>query len=57
MLLEASNCQVLLHPETVPLFVVSILQQRKMHDTALPQLDEWLDNSPVVHFLYTKTLS
>ena len=57
MLLEASHCKVLLHPETVPPIVVSILQKRMMDDAALPQLDDWLEESPVSDFPYTRTLS
>ena len=57
VLLEASHCKVLLHPGMIPPIVVSILQQRKINDTALPQLDEWLKDSPIVHFPYPRTLS
>ena len=56
VLLKASKCKLLLHPETTPPIVLSILQQQNMDDAALPQLDEWLAESPVEHFPYSKTL-
>ncbi|KAL8941350.1 MAG: hypothetical protein Q9216_002289 [Gyalolechia sp. 2 TL-2023] len=57
VLFEASHCKFLLHPVETPPMVLSILQKRQMSDKVVPQLDEWLLDSPVPHFPFTKTLS
>ncbi|KAL8840324.1 MAG: hypothetical protein Q9170_001408 [Blastenia crenularia] len=57
VLLKSSNCKVLFHPENPSPMVLSILQQRKIKDATLPQVDEWFKECPVPHFPFTKSLS
>lgn len=56
VLFEASQCKYLLHPQETPPMATSILEKRKISSIVLPQLDHWLQDSPVPNFPFTKTL-